>query len=182
MTRKPHGVREALQRRQVRTTHYDLPLVAFEDAQAKAQDLAIAEQTITAAEFLIAQEPHRPDVDDALKVARATRDAARKARDACFHRITFAGLPEDDFDAMVQLHPPTADQIRAAQAKGEDPPLWDSDTLIPDLLEHCSQDSELTAAEWAVELKGWTRGERQDIAAKVLEANIRSFATALSFV
>lgn len=182
MTQKK-GLRAALKERKTRTTWYDMPVEEFSVCQERARALSMATQTLAAAEALTQREGReREDVRDALQQARDAVDAARKELNACFHRITFRGLPEAEFDALVQLHPPTNAQLEEAQEKDQDPPLFNEETLYPALLEVCAQDSELSAEEWREELKNWTRAERRDIRAKVMEANVRSYATALSFV
>lgn len=180
MTKQAKGLRAALKDRKTRTTFYDMPLEEYGVCRERARALSVATQTLAAAEALSMRESDE-EIRQAVESSRKAVEAARRELDGCFHRIVFKGLPESDFDALVQLHPPTNAQIEEAKERGDEMPLYNEASFYPALLEHCAQDSELSAAEWADELAGWTRAERRDIQSKALEANVRSYATALSF-
>jgi hypothetical protein len=180
-TRKPRGLREALQRRQVKTTTYSLPLVPLEQVAEIKGELDLARQTVNAGEFLKAQSGDTEEVKTAIAAAQQAVKDLEKRFDACFYKVEFVGLPADEFDALVLTHPPTQDQIDEAQRKREDPPLWNEDSFYPELLERCAASSELSAAEWVEELRTWTRAERGELRRAALEANVRSFNTSLSF-
>lgn len=174
------ALREALRRRATKMTHYRLPVRSYEEAQAAGERLRQANATLQATRF-VAERDDDPQAGAEVDRAQRAVEEAQAGVDACFHRITFAGLPAADFDALVQLHPPTEEQLQQASRVGDEPPMWDLDSFLPALLEASTQDSELTAAEWAAELTGWTRAERAELAARVLEASVRSFSAALDF-
>jgi hypothetical protein len=181
MPKQAKGLRAALKERKVRETWYDMPLEEYAVCAERARNLSMATQTVAAAEALLMRESNE-ETRTALEQARSAAGKAQEEVNACFHRITFRGLPEKEFDALVQLYPPTNEAIEKAKEDGDEMPLFDEETFYPALLEHCAQDSELSAAEWREELQTWTRAERRDIRAKAMEANVRSYATALSFV
>lgn len=179
-TRKPRGLREALAKRQTRELAYPLPVVPYEEAQQRQQRVTEASQTVTAGRYLHTRE-NSPETKKAVEQAEKALAKAEKERDECFHPIRLRGIPEEDFDLLVQMHPPTEEQLSKAARASEEPPLWNEETLLPALLEHCAQESELSAAEWDAELAGWTRGERRQILQLALDVNIRSYASALTF-
>lgn len=180
--RKPRGLREALKKRKVKTTVYRIPLVPLEEAQQIRSELDLARQTVSAGEFLKAQgEAPQPDVLQAIAAAGEAVKDLESRLEACFFKVEFRGLPAEDFDALVQMHPPTEDQLDEARRKGEEPAMWNEETFYPELLERCAVSSELSAAEWVEELKTWPRAERSEIRSRALEANVRSYTTALGF-
>lgn len=181
MTTRKQGLRAALRKRAARTTVYRMPLVEFPIIVEKQNAVAAASQTLMAGEALRYREGDREDILAAIEKANAAHEKAKADLEQCFHQIVFRGMPEDEFDLMVAAYDPTEKELDEAKAKGEEQPMFGR-RIYPHLLERCAQDSELSAAEWAEELAGWEKGDRREVEAKVLEANVRSFATALSFV
>lgn len=180
-TRRPRGLREALNKRQVKTTTYRLPIKPLEEAQKIKSELDMARQTAQAGEFFKAREGDTQEVRDAIASAEEAVKQLEKDLATCFYEVQFRGLPAEEFDALVQLHPPTEEQIAEAREKQQEPPLWNETTFYPALLETCAVSSELSAAEWVEELKKWERAERAEIRSRALEANVRSYGTALGF-
>lgn len=180
---KPRGLRAALKQRVSNQTIYRVPIVPLAEAQRLQREVQSAEQVVQAGQYLQSREGGtNQEVVDGIRAAEKTRDKLQRELDACFYEVRFVGLPADEFDALVQMHPPLDADVREAQGKGDEPPLWNDDTFYPQLLEACAVSSELSAEEWATELKSWTRAERKEVQAKALEANVRSYGTALSFV
>lgn len=182
--KKPRGLREALRKRQKRVTIYRVPLISFEEASELRAAIQQARMTVQAGELVEKRsaDGDKASIDEALTRARAELAAAEQRLEEGFYEIRFAGLPSDEFDALVQLHPPTEQQLETSALKRDDPPTWNDETFYPALLEACAVDSELSAAEWSEELAGWEKPERVEIQQKCLEANLRSFDRALSFV
>jgi len=179
-TRKPR-LREALKKRTTKKTFYDIPQVEHEVAQKAAEDLVLAKNTVRAAQFLQAREGKRDDIVEALAAAQREVEAAQQRVDDCFFRVWFVGMREDNFDALVNAHPPTDEQREQARKAGEEEPIWNEDVLPFELLEHCAQESDLTAEQWREEIEGWTRAEKAEILSRVLDCNVRSFRASLSF-
>jgi hypothetical protein len=166
--RKPKNpLREALAKKTTLRTHFDISIVDSEEVEAAQRSVTVAQQLVAAT--LLHDDPAvRARADKALADARATRDA-------CFHRIWFRGLPLEEFDALVALHPPTEEQHREKW-------IWNPDTFNYALLAECAVDSDLTAEEWAEELADgdrWTRADRTKIISTCLAANQQTMADAV---
>lgn len=97
---------------------------------------------------------HRLRIEDDAK-ARADLDAAQKAGDdeavtaaraaldACYEQITLVAMPAEDWDALLEAHPPSDEKAKASGA-------WCNPmTLLPAGLVACVQDSELEEQDWA---------------------------------
>lgn len=161
------SLRAALAAKKSLRTHFDLAIVDGDVIEAAQRRLEVARQM--AAAVMLQDDP---DV-----TARADEVLARAEaeRDACFHRIYFRGLHETEFDALVQLHPPTAEQAA-------DQWLWNPDTFNLGLLEACAVDSDLTAQEWAEEIadvERWTRADKKQLISMCLAANQQTMADAV---
>lgn len=181
-TPRPRGLRQALKKRVPHETEYRLPLAPLAEVKALHAELQQAEQTAAAGAYLRQKNPER--VEEVTRAVEAAQEAAqelRKRYDACFYIVKFRPLPSDEFDALVQLHPPTEAQLLRAREAGEDLPIWNEDTFYPELLERCAVNSDLSAAEWVEELRGWSKAERGEVRSRALEVNVRAFGTALSF-
>lgn len=177
----PRGLRAALKQRVTNETEYRLPIRPLPEVQAIHEELKQARGMAAAGEFLKAKNGNTEEIERTVEAAKVAAEQLQAKFDACFYIVRFRPLPADDFDALVQLHPPKEGEISEAQQAGEEPPLWHDATFYPDLLERCAVNSELTAEEWALELASWSRAERKEVQAKALEANVRGFGTALSF-
>lgn len=182
MAQRKGGLRAALKERKVRRSNYDLPVVEFEVAQKAANDVTLARSTLQATNFLIARGTgDLGELTAARSAAESELEKAEEALSACFHRIWLQAIPEQEFDALVNAHPATAEQVETARERGEEIPVWNEETFPYELLEHCVQDSELSAAEWETELAGWERPEKRELIQRCIAVNIRSFNASLDF-
>ena len=180
-TQKARGVRDALKNRKIKKSYYDIPQVEHEEVEALAEELVLAKNTVRAGEFVLAREPGNAEVKQAIAKAKREVLAAQKKIDACYYRVWFFGLPEKQFDALVNAHPSTEEQRARAKEKGEEQPVWNEETFPYALLELCAQESDLTAADWEAEVSTWSAAERSEIVRKVLDCNLRSFSSDLVF-
>lgn len=157
---KRSALRSALAAKTSLRTHFDI-------AQADTEVIEEAQRRLNAAQQLeMATTLHE---DEAVK-ARAAQAVteARAARDALFHRVWCRGLGLDEFDALVALHPATAEEAQSGLA-------WGAGFDMA-LLAACAEDSDLTADEWASELAGWTLPERRRAIAAALDAQRQTLA------
>ena len=180
-TQKPRGVREALKNRKVKKSYYDIPQVEHEVVERLAEELVLAKNTVRAGEYLGSREPTNKEVAEATAKAKREVAAAQKKVDACYYRVWFVGMPEKEFDALVNAHPSTDEQRQRAKEKGEEQPVWNEETFPYALLERCAQESDLTAADWEEEVTGWAAAEKAEIIRRVLDCNLRSFSSDLVF-
>lgn len=141
-------------------TSYRIPVRPTEEIEAAGRKVALARQVLAGAALVS---------DEAATLAQTKADEALAAYEACFHKVRFVGLTEEDFDALVQLHPPTPEQA------AEDH-LWHPDTFQWALVEACAQDSDLTAAEWQAEVSSWERAEKLKFLSTAMDCNRRTLS------
>lgn len=169
--RKPNSmspIRKALAAKTSLRTFHEIAVVDQEQIEEAQQGLDVARQLVTAT-LLSEDADVREKADTALREAKARRDA-------CFHRIEFRGLPLEDFDALVQLHPATADQ-----AKDPEHLPWNPDTFNFALLEAATVGSDLTAEDWKAELadgERWPGGEKARLINTCLQAQRQTMSDA----
>lgn len=162
----PSPLRAALAAKTTLRTYFDVAIVPTEDVEAAQRAVAVARQMVAATLL------HE---DDTVKAkAETALTAAETNLAACFHRIWFRGLSDRDFDALVALHPPTAEQAKEKW-------IWNPDTFNYALLEACVVDGDLTAAEWETELDSdrWSRADKAQMFAMALAANRQTMADAI---
>lgn len=82
-----------------------------------------------------------------LSDAEEALDAAQAAVDASTQVFTFVGLDGPSWDALVDSHPPTADQVRRAKKLDQPKPVWNEETFPAALIAACSADPALTAED-----------------------------------
>ncbi len=167
------GLRAALAKKQVRTTHFDIPIVDSDTVDAVARRLQEARQAATVARY---QDPKKlPELEREVEKLKAELDA-------CFHRLTFRGLPgDDDLDRLMNQHPYTGDLT------GDERPPYDMDGFNVALLVACCKNGDgMTEDDWREELwsERWTPQDRLNqsgtgIFNKVLEANQRDFSAGI---
>jgi len=156
------GARDALARRRVRESRH--PVWIADPTQAR-RELEDAKAALTLAHVgRIPEEEHLTALQERVAQAQA-------ALDACCEWLVFHGLQADEFEALVQEHPPGED------ADPDD--AYDEATFVPALLAACCQDSDLTAEEWAEELAGHNPAERRELIDAVMEANTRTWSSSL---
>jgi hypothetical protein len=164
---RPSPLRAALAAKTTLVTHFDLPIASSDDVERAVRLVNMAEQ-IVAATLLHEDDAVRQRAADALEKAQA-------ARSSCFHRIQFRHLPIEDFDALVKLHPPTAEHAK-------DGWIWNPDTFNYALLEEATIDGDLTAAEWEAELSDrerWTPADKRALVERALAAQRQTMADAV---
>lgn len=156
------SAREALSRRRVRESRH--PVWTADPTQAR-RDLEDAKAAFTLA-FVgkVPEEDHVAALSERIAQAQG-------ALDACCEWLVFHGLDSVSFEELVQAHPPAED------ANLED--AYDEATFVPALIAACCQDSDLTADEWAAELAGLNPAERRELIDAVMEANTRTWSSAL---
>lgn len=107
---------------------------------------------------------------DLLAEAERLRDEAVAELEAHRDRIWFQAISEVEYERLRLAHPmPAEDEL----APGE---LW---SFIPALIAACAVDVDSTAEEWAEELAGWSRAEKEAITDAVSRANLQPAATVL---
>lgn len=130
-------LRDALNRKSVTRTHYDMPTASTEEINAARNALDRAGQVAVAT--LMSDDP------DIRARGESALAEAQRGLSACFHRIWFRPIGLTEFDALVTEHPPSAAQRKEGHA-------WNPDTFSFALLATACEDSDLTAEEWAEEL------------------------------
>lgn len=134
---RPASPREALAALTALRTYHDIAVVPLDQIEEATRNLELARQMRTAT-LLSDDEAVQAKAEDVYRQAVAKRDE-------CFYRLWFRGLSDDDFDALVDMHPPTDEERN-------DGASWNRETFIPALLAACTVDSDLTEAEWAAKL------------------------------
>lgn len=159
-------LRAALAAKKNLRTHFDLAIEDTATIEAAQRRLDVTRQM--AAGVLL------QDDEAVTQRAEEVHAAARAALEACFHRIYFRGLQEPEFDALVEMHPPTDEQAK-------DHWIWNPDTFNYALLEACVVDGDLTAAEWEAELASdrWPAPDKRQVIAMCLAANRQTMADAV---
>lgn len=109
--------------------------------------------------------------DELVQRLQAEVDEARAALDACKEELVFVGLLPVAYEKLLQAHP------RKDGAHPDD--VYDEETFIPALLAACCQDSDLTAEEWAAELATLQAGEKSELTAAVMDANLTTWSAAI---
>lgn len=159
-------LREALAAKTNLRTYHDIAVRPAEDVAAAQRKLELARQ-MQAATMLTEDDAVR---DKAVQVV----EKIQAERDACFHRIWFRSLGDNEFDALVTLHPPV-DGPHGDLA-------WNPETFDYALLEACVVDGDLTAAEWADELadeQRWSGPDKRRLLAMAFAAQRQTLADAV---
>ena len=167
-------LRAALAAKTVYRTYFDMSIVDTEVAEKAKRELAQFEQMLLALR-LSGSSDDAAAHEAFLERAQEQVDQAQAKVDACYHRIWFHGLGFTEFDALVALHPPTAEQAKDKWA-------WNPDTFNYALVAACAIDSDLTAGEWKAELEDadrWSRADRAQLLSEALAANRQTMADAV---
>jgi hypothetical protein len=112
---------------------------------------------------------HRKARDD----AQAKQDAARDEARECSERFVFRSIGRTRFDALVEQHPPSEEQVAKNEREQKDRPAWNWDTFPESLVaasiqvpKHTAQDiKEMFASD------DWSGAELDDLFATALAAN-----------
>lgn len=168
---RPSSLRAALAAQTSLRTYHDIAIVPGEQV-AKAQRAVEAARQLQVATML-------SDKDEVRDRGQQALDKAETELRACFHRIYFRGLPIEDFDALVDMHPPTPEQAKEGKA-------WNDDTFIYALLAECVEEEDgtpggLTAEEWEAELtaKKWAAPEVRRVKHMAYAAQRQTMADAV---
>lgn len=153
------GLRERLRNRPRPTTRC---LVAVEDTDAAEQELAEATAALQLQLFAGAAEE-----SEAVTAARQRVEDARAALNACFETIVFTAMPPEDFETLLDAHPPRPDTDEE----------WNDATFPLACFLACAPDV-FTAEEW----QEWLRvnvndGERIRLTSTAIRANTRVLDT-----
>lgn len=154
------GLRDALALQIRRTEHFDVP-IQESDVVAKA-----TQQLTEAVEGLAYARVATPATVDA---AQAKVDAARQTVDACFHRVTFRGLPTLEMEALQNEHPDPK------LKEGQKPPP-DHIPFVCWLATATQVGEDLTPQEWKEASQGWTLGDLNRFTDAVFGATTRDFS------
>lgn len=159
------GLRAALAAKKVRIEHFDVPLEEFDVVDAAGKIVEGLTERLTYAKAAGGESPVITQLEAALDAAKAD---LRKH----YYRVSFRGLSEADFEAVVNDNPPTDTQAKAGEQ-------WNIDTFIYALAEACCTDPDGPSAdEWKAELATdrWNRNDRGAFINAVLAANMREFS------
>lgn len=162
--KKPSSpLRQALAKKTSLRTYFDFALVDVETVERVSRKLQAARQLEHGAML-----SDNPDVKTRAAAVLAEIEAER---DACFHRIWFRGLGSDEWDALVDLHPPTPEQAKDGAA-------WNDETFNYGLLEATAIDSDLSADDWRRELadEKWTNADRRQLVLAAVRAQRQTLA------
>jgi hypothetical protein len=161
------SLREQLARKRAHSTSLTFPL--GEAGERARSDVEAAERT-----YQLAQITAKGD-EGAIKRAEQKLKQAQAKYAKSSVTITFRGLTEEERDALIAAHPPTADQ--EAKEKKEDVPeeqrsLVNRATFTPAALAICALDSDMTERDWTEELASdrWTAGENKALFDAVVTA------------
>lgn len=137
------SLRDALAAKRVRETTY---LLAVEDdaEPRKLRDEAKSRRLMLGI--------GKVSDEEAVTRADAELESAEEALAACYYPLRLRGIPPAELEALRASHP----------AKDENDEIdFDADSFRPALVAACAVDSDLTPAEWRVELESarWTLGD-----------------------
>lgn len=164
---KSRGLRAALAAKTSRITHFDLPIVESEEADAKGKRVT---ELTNRRDFARVTKDNETVAKLDVEIAEAKADLA-----ACFYRISFKGLTMLDFDALVNEHPPTKEDAKNDMQ-------WNEETFVYALLEaSCVNEDNMTAEEWKADLNSgrWTRADRNALFNAVYSANLQDFSAGI---
>jgi hypothetical protein len=153
------SLRDRLEAKRARTLAFRLAVDDFADLEP-----ALLEVRVEVADL-------EGEDADAAKLAEAkTRLAsAQAAYDACFEWLTLRALPAGEWEKLIALHPPTAEQA----AKDSDA-LWDSAGLRDPLIAACV-DGDEDVTWWSAFLaERCSTGERDALYFACQSVNIRT--------
>jgi hypothetical protein len=95
----------------------------------------------------VVDENPTPTARAALAEAEEALEEAEEAAEAVTQVFIFKGLPDHEWDTLLDDHAPTKDQVTQAKKRGVDPPKWNEDTFPQALVAACSFDPELTVED-----------------------------------
>lgn len=139
---------------------FDYPMLVNDPAPAQAA----LQSTVARARQIMLR--HDPDTEE-YRQAEADIGQATAAVEACYVRIRLTALEPEAYEALVDEHPPTPEQVAVQEP-------WNIGTFRPALLAACATvgGARKTPAAWAKFLAGHvSTGERQGLWTAVLGVN-----------
>jgi hypothetical protein len=134
-----------------------LPSVPYSVQKA---DPSKAQAAMEQAARMLRQAEFKGDKDE-VRRRKAAVAKAKKQVEACFTIFDVRALEPDVWEALIDEHPPTPEQLAAAGNDPAERPEWDDATFYPALLAKCVDD-DMDEADWAAFLKKrMSRGERR---------------------
>lgn len=133
-------------------------------------DPAEATAALQKAERMVRQAEIKDDKAGLKKCRSAVTRAKQKLAD-CFKVFEIVALEPDEYEDLIDEHPPTPGQIEKAGKDPSEMPEWNADTFYPALLAACVDD-DMTAEDWAEFLKRqMSRGERRQLQYALIAVN-----------
>lgn len=106
-----------------------------------------------------------------VKRCKAAANLAGRRVEACFAKITLRAMPPDDYEDLIDEHPPTPEQIAKAGKNPADWPEWNDKTFYPALFAACAE-GDMEGQDWTSFLKtNVSRGERRRLYMVALAVN-----------
>lgn len=158
---KPSGLRDALKAKQIRTGHYEIPVVDYDSAVAAAKRV-----TETRNQLALAQLTGQAD---AIKAGEKLVAEAEAANAKCWHRLDLRPVSDAVQEELKREHPSDAET-----------PLFE-DPYAYALLA-ASADADLTAEEWHDTLSDrerWTEPDVVELLGLVIELCNRPFSAGI---
>lgn len=107
---------------------------------------ARAEAAVNVARAVVEDNP-TTTARAALDDAEEALSDAEEAVEAVTTLFRFEGLSAPEWDALMDDHPPTADQARKARKAGLTAPVWNEDTLPAALIAACCVEPKLSVED-----------------------------------
>lgn len=152
---------KALKGKPIRTAHYDIPLVSYDDAKALAVDVQKARNDVALARF--GNDP------ETIATAERRFAEAEKAEQEAYRRLILRPVQEAD-----------QERLKADYPTDDETPLW-QDAYAYHLLA-ASADSSLTGEQWA-EILGdrehWTEPDVVELLSLVMDVCNRPFSAGI---
>lgn len=119
------------------------------------------------------RDPEDPELQSDLATTAAELDKAKKALRKATVTFHFEALPGQQYEDLLDAHPPTPDQIATARRKGQAVPSYNEATFAPALVAACCVDPKMDEGEVGVIWKdpAWNVNERMELFFSAIEAN-----------
>ncbi len=137
--------------------------IALDADLVEAHATALAAYEV--ARIVAADNPDQASSQDALRDAEAALEDAEAAAAEVVVAFRFRGLGANDWDALVDEHPATAEQKAEARRDGTPAPVWNKDTFGPALVAACCIEPEMTYedAQQLWKSEEWNFAELRDL-------------------
>lgn len=146
----------------------ELPSESYKLAK---KDTTLAQAAYSAATMALRRLESKGEKKSTAAYKRAAKsvDETQQALDACYIELIVRALPADEYDALIDKHPPTEAQEAKAKEKSEEI-VWNEDTFKPALLS-ASVDGDMSADDWSAALKKMTKAESRELWVMCLTLN-----------